>query len=390
MNPISIKASADVGNSSTKIIVLDGVSRKSRIQPTSVAYLPAVPSFEDDELTTLVANLHKNMVVHITSPSITHSGIYAVGDIANVYGGSGFDIEQHKKADHNNTIIQPMAMIAAAAVQNEFERNKKLPMSLFLEVEYTTAIPVVDYSKADARMLESRLMCDPSRAHVVVVYVGEGMQVHVTINVKAAKVVPEGIPAFYALINSSESMFASYNKRYSVNFSGEDFTNRKILFVDIGDGTTELIYFEDGKPVVKKTDGMRAGVGHASEKAIEAFKDRYKIRGKMNRTTYMKKVLNESDKWHYEASQELKLTTHEQEEQILIKIKKMIENVLSYDLDDIVVFGGGTNVFTNLEHNLINYADDYKLRVLWINGKAAALLNAIGLNELNTKVYFKG
>lgn len=385
MKKINIKASADFGNSSTKIIVMDGIGSKARIQPTLTGYLSTVPRFEDDDVNTLVANLHKNMIVHITSPSITHNGLYAVGESSFNHDGEGLNIKHHKKAEHSTTIIQPLAMIAATTIQNEYNKHNELPEALTLNVEYATAIPVVDYTKADAQHLEARL----KGSHILVVYIGEGIQCHVTINIEGAKVVPEGIPALYALIQGSTKMFEVYNKRYNVNFSGVDFANRKMLFIDIGDGTTEFITIIDGKPILTKSDGIRAGVGHTSQKAIAAFKNNNKIKADLSRSAFMKKVLDSNDKWHVQASNELKLATHDQEEKIFIQIIETIENTLSYDLDDVVVFGGGTNVFHDLEQRLIEYTDRYKMRVLWIKGKESRLLNAIGLNELNKRVLFR-
>ena len=378
-------ASADVGNSSVKLILTDEHGKKARKQPSVISFLPVVPQFEDEDLAVLVANLHKNMVAHITSESLKRNGLYAVGELANVHGGNGFNIKHHKKAEHDLTIIQPMAMIATMAVQNAYKRFGELPKKIECNVQYTSAIPVVDYTKAEAKTLENRL----KGTHILIVYVGEGHRVIVIINVTGAKVVQEGIPAFYALYGGSPNLFESYNKRYNVNFDGKNFASRKILFVDIGDGTLELIYVENGKPVVMKSSGARLGVGHASEKALKSFKSHYNFRAAISRSNFMEKVLTDSDKWHTEAVNELDSAIFEQEQQIYDAIIDTIENTLSYDLDDVVIFGGGTNVFTHLENQLIDYADGYKMRVLWIDGKDSALLNAIGLDELNTRLYFK-
>lgn len=385
MNTSVTKASADVGNSSTKIIVTDGLIKRARKQPSVISYLPVVPKFEDDELDLLVTNLHKNIVVHVTSDSVAQNGLFAVGELANVHGGIGFNVRHHVKSERDITIIQPLAMASVTAIQNVFAETGKLPKTLEINLEYATAIPVVDYTKATAKQLENRLIGN----HLMIVYVSEDHRVTVSINVVEAKVVQEGIPGFYALVNLPPSFFEAYNERYKVNFTGENFAGRKLLFIDIGEGTMELIYIVDGKPIVIKSDGVRVGVGHASEKALTSFKHHYKIKSALTRSKFMDKVLNHNDKWHDEASQELKTALFEQEQEIFDNIVDTIENVLSHDLDDVVVFGGGTNVFTNLEDQLINYTKRYKMRVLWIQGKESSLLNAIGLDELNNNVFFK-
>lgn len=384
---MNVKGSADVGNSSTKIIMVDGVAGiKARKQPTVVSYLPRVPQFEDQDTDTLVANLHKNIIVNVSSKGIKHGGLFAVGDIANTLGGSGLNIQQHKKAEHDFTLIQPLAMIAANAIQSVYSQEKELPGSIALELEYATAIPVVDYSKVEAKSLESRWTDAP---HNLIVYIGENQQVQVTIKVKGAKAVQEGIPAFYAIVEGAAGLFKDYNNRYGTSFTGEDFAMRKMLFVDIGEGTLELIVIVDGKPVVIKSRGFRFGVGHAAEKALVMFKDVNNFRAELTRPNFMKKVLDKNDKWHVEANKALNIATYEQEQKIYDAITDTIENVLFSDLDDVVVFGGGTNTFAGLKEKLIDYTDQYKMRVLWIDGKEASLLNALGLHNLNEKVFFQ-
>lgn len=375
---IEAHGSVDCGNSSTKSIVMIGGNRRARKQPTVLSYLPTVPNFEDEDLDYLVANLHKNMIVHITSKALARNGLFAVGDIANVYGGSGFNIKHHKKSERDLTIIQPMTMIAATAIQEVFDREQDLPSQININLRYTTAIPVVDYSKADAVALEKRLLGE----HILIMYIGEGHRVTVVINVVKAKVYQEGIPSFYAILNNL-TIFTDYNERYETDFIGRNFAKRKMLFVDIGDGTLELITIIDGRPVVSKSKGYRLGVGHASEKALLSFKSNYNFRADLTRTNFMGKVLDTTDKWHTESKNELRSAVFEQEQKIYDSIIDLIENTLFSDLQDIVVFGGGTEVFKDLKGELIGYADNYKMRVLWIEGKIASLLNAFGLDELN-------
>jgi plasmid segregation protein ParM len=385
LNIENSKGNGDVGNSSTKIIYRDGIYKRARKQPSVISYLPAVPKFEDEDLDYLVTNLHKNIVVNISSPALIRSGLYAVGDVANIYGGIGFNVRQHRKSERDLSIVQPLAMIAVAAVQNHYKQNGELAPSMVVEMEYMTAIPVLDYSKAAAKALEDKLI----DSHVILVYIGEGRQVSVTVKVVAAKVVQEGIPAFYALANAPAAMFEKYNQLYGVEFTGEHFTKRKLLFIDIGDGTIELIYIVNGRPIVTKSRGVRLGVGHASEKAMTSFKTHYNFRANLTRANFMDKILDINDKWHNEANHELISAVFEQESLIFDTIADMIENDLQNDLDDVVIFGGGTNVFKNLQQQLFDYTKMYKLRLLWIDGDEASLLNAIGLDELNENVFFK-
>lgn len=384
---MKVKGSADIGNSSSKLIMSDNENIKARKQPTVVSYLPKVPQFEDLDIETQVANLHKNMIVHVTSSSIKRGGLFAVGEIANSLGGIGLNIQRHKKAEHDFTLIQPLAMIAANAIQSDFNATKKLPKKIDIELEYTTAIPVVDYSKADAKALEERWN---KGIHNLIVYVGEDAQVTVSIKTVGVKAVQEGIPGFYAIAEGPDSMFLDYNNRYNTIFTGQDFTKRKMLFVDIGEGTVELIVIVDGKPMVLKSKGYRHGVGHPAEKALITFKDENNFHTELSRSNFMGKVLNVNDKWHLEAKQNLEAAMFEEENKIYDVIINSIENVLLSDLDDVVVFGGGTNIFENLKEQLIEYTNQYNMRVLWIDGKNSSLLNALGLDILNKKVFFPG
>lgn len=384
---MKVKGSADIGNSSSKLIMSDNENIKARKQPTVVSYLPKVPQFEDLDIETQVANLHKNMIVHVTSSSIKRGGLFAVGNIANSLGGIGFNIQRHKKAEHDFTLIQPLAMIAANAIQSEFNATKSIPETIDVELQYTTAIPVVDYSKANAKALEERWK---KGTHNLIVYVGEDVQVTVSIKTIGVKAVQEGIPGFYAIAEGPDSMFVDYNKRYKTNFTGKDFTERKMLFVDIGEGTVELIVIVDGKPLVLKSKGYRNGVGHPAEKALITFKEQNNFHAELSRSNFMDKVLNVNDKWHVEAKQTLDVAMFEEENKIYDVIINSIENVLLNDVDDVVVFGGGTNIFADLKDQLIEYTNEYKMRVLWIDGNNSALLNALGLDILNKKVFFSG
>lgn len=381
---MKFNVSPDVGHSSTKMILVEGEHIRARKQPTVISYLPAIPPFEDADLATLVSNLHKNMVVHITSPSIKRGGLYAVGSFANQHGGLGYNIKTHRKADQDVTLIQPLAMIAVSAIQNAYEADNKLPDTIHVTTNYTSAIPVVDYSKADAKALQDRLVGE----HILIVYVGEGLQVSVTISVTGAKIVQEGIPAFYALLQGDPELFTEYNERYNLEVTGKHFENKKILFVDIGEGSLELISVVDGVPVVTKSTGYRYGVGHAGVKAITSFKEEHNIKTNLTRSMFMQKVLDEQDIWHQEAVSALNLSTFEQQSLIADAVISHIENVILYDLEEVVVFGGGTNVFKDLKTDLRAYAEQYKMRVLWVEGDMASLLNAYGLDVLNRSVFF--
>lgn len=86
-------------------------------------------------------------------------------------------------------------------------------------------------------------------------------------------VLKEGVPALFAIIedgNSNyrdDSLFDEFKTDYEYEQIDSFYlTNKKILHVDIGDGTTELTVTEGYKADQMRSKGEKFGLGQAIEK----------------------------------------------------------------------------------------------------------------------------
>lgn len=131
--------------------------------------------------------------------------------------------QKQNKYKHDIPLVMNLAMNAGRAVQLAYYEQKTLPKTLEVNVLMTSAIPASEYTPDKAKHLEERFLKD---SHVVIVYVGEE-QVTVTLNFDRVKVIQEGVPALYALIESDEQILQNFHKRYEEVLSPKDFRNKK-------------------------------------------------------------------------------------------------------------------------------------------------------------------
>lgn len=385
------KLAADVGNSSTKAIIRlqsEGAKYKTLKQKTLISPNATIPTHTEEDLEVAVNDLTNNMIVHINSPALKRTGTFAVGEKATAVGRvkRNMNISIGEKHTNDIPVIMTLSMIACAAVQDHYKVNNELAKDIDVLVKYSTAIPAREYTPVVAREFEERIA---SGLHLVDIYVN-GTPVTARITFEKVKVVQEGVPAVFAIIEGPENLLSRYHKKYGKEITNQHFKNRKLLLVDIGDGTTEFIYIVNGKPVNDLCDGMRFGVGHAADIAKKLFDEKVKVNISMNRQQFMQVVLDKEHHFHADAMETMQLANVEQAELILEQIQEMVLNTLSGDVDDIVVFGGGSATFKgDLYDELLEFTDSVGSRTLWIPENMAASLNAVGLDILNEKLFFK-
>lgn len=386
------RLAADVGNSSTKAIIRpleENAKPKALKQKTLISPNVTVPSMVEEELETSINNLTNNMIVHINSKALKRASTFAVGEKATSVGRvkRNMNIAIGDKHTNDIPVVMVLSLIASKAVQDYYSINKTLAKDIDVSVEYSTALPAREYNPSIARKYEQRLL---EEVHIVDIYVN-GTPVTVRINFEKVKVAQEGVPAVYAIIEGGENLLTEYHKQYVDNTVNKDFGNKKLLLVDIGDGTTEFIYVSSGKPVNDLCDGKRFGVGHAADVAKNLFDEEVKVQISMTRQQFMQVVLDKEHHFHDSAVQAMNQANVEQAELILEQVQDMVLNMLSGNVDDIVVFGGGSAAFKeDMYDTLIEFTKSVGARTLWIPEKTAPSLNAIGLDILNEKVFFKG
>lgn len=380
------RSSLDNGNSSAKARIrnengVEKIHQKSLVKP-----FLTLPTFSETSLATAVANLYDNMIVHVTSPSVKLNGLYAVGEKARKLGKArNMNIHIGKKHTDDIPVIMGLSIIACKAVRDDFKEKEELSKEIDVEVEYSSALPATEFTPENAKFFEKRLLNGP---HIVDVY-ATSHPVTVRITFKEVKVTQEGNPAVFAIVSGEESLLDDYNNIYSPAVNS-DFQFEKILSIDIGDGTTELVYTVNGKPITEWCKGVRNGVGHAADEANKLLEENLSLELRMNRQEFMDAVLDESNKIHSDAQYAMSQATAIKSQELLDEIQDMYQDVLKGDVGVFAVFGGGAATFRSaLYEDLLEYANANDVKLLWIPDKYAAFINVLGLDFLNEQLFFK-
>ncbi|MED3731098.1 ParM/StbA family protein [Geobacillus stearothermophilus] len=373
----------DIGNSETKMIVNDTLIK----QPSVVKRLLSKPNVMETNVEKNIANLLDELIVHVTSNAMKRSGLYFIGKRANMTADKveNMNIKLGNKSKHDIPVLMTLSMLAARSVQLAYQENQELPPSISVDVSMTTAIPASEYSADQARYLEGRFT---SNDHVVIVYVGE-TPVTVTLHFQTVKVTQEGIPALYALLESENEILKNYNEHYKKQAVPKDFANKRILHVDIGDGTTEYIYTVGMNPVTDVCSGEKRGVGHATEEATQLLKEEVGGFLNLNRQQFMDIFRDPSHHLHDLAVRFMQEARYSQAQRILEDIQEKYSDIAG-NVDVIAVYGGGSIQFKEeLYEELLDFANTVHCEVLWIPKKYAVDMNVNGLHVINEKILFK-
>lgn len=381
-----LKVASDNGNSTIKETIRSEETKVTVIQPSLIKPILTLPNFAETAEENAVNNLYDNLIVNITSSALKIGGLYAVGKKAQKLGGArNMNIHIGKKHKDDLPVVASLAMIAARAVQLDYKSKENLSNEIEVEVEYSSALPAIEYSTEAAKHLEDRFK---DGVHIVQVYAVK-KPVTVRITFSKCKVTQEGNPAVFALISGDEDLLSDYNKQYTKRTNLE-FQHEKILTIDIGDGTTELIYTVNGKPVVEYCRGLKNGVGHAADEANKLLEQTLDLELHMNRQDFMQAVLDNDNHFHADAQLSMTRATEIKAMDLLTEVQDVFQNVIKGDATIFMVIGGGSATFRSaLYDDLLEYANDNDVKLLWIPEKHAALINMIGLDFLNQKLFFK-
>lgn len=381
---LNLKVANDIGNSETKMILNDELIK----QPSVIKKLLMKPNVMETDTEKNVTNLLDELVVNITSQGIKRDGLYFVGNRANITTDQveNINIKLGNKHKHHIPVIMTLSMIAAYAIQSAYKENNKLPTTLSLNMMMTSAIPSSDYDIDKAKQLENRFLNDE---HIVIVYVGD-KAVTVNLTFEQVKVTQEGVPALYALLESDKGILNNYNKEYKKEVTPKEFKDKKILHVDIGDGTTEYIYTKGLNPIKDACSGERRGVGHATEEATKLLKDEVGGHLDINRQQFISIQRDSTHNLHELANQFMKEARYLQTQKIIEDVQEKYMTNAAGNVDVIAVYGGGSIQFKNdLYEELLDFANEVHCEVLWIPENYAVDMNVNGMKVLNNKVLFK-
>src|SRR5699024_3325101 len=375
----------DIGNSETKNIVNDVLIKQHSV----IKRLLKKPDFTEVDDRKNVINLLDELVVNISSGALRRDGLYFVGKRANLSADNVENINIKLGNKHRNDIpiIMTLSMLSARAIQLHYQKENEVPSLIDLDVDMITAIPASEYSKEKAEQLQKRFL---DHEHIVTVYVG-GKSVTVKLNFNFVKVTQEGVPALYAFLESDEDILNDYRKIYPDDeLEQKGLKDKKILHVDIGDGTTEYIYTIGLNPVVDACSGERRGVGHATEEATKLIKDEVGGYLDINRQQFIEMYRDETNNLHDLAKQFMSEARFLQSNQIIEDVEEKYISNTAGNVDIIAVYGGGSIQFKpELYDSLLEFAETVKCKLLWVPENYAVDMNVNGMMVLIEKVFSK-
>lgn len=375
-----VEAEADLGNSNLKLFV----NGKYEVVPNVFQRVyGGIESYETNDEKNVI-NLLDDLYVHITSKAIERNGSFLIGKRALQKGNriTSMNIQVGNKHEDDVPVVNVLGVISARMVQEAYEQTKEIPSVLNVEVDLITAIPASQHTPKTAKYLTERFK---ENTHVVIVHVGE-KQVTVQVEFSQVRVTKEGATSLYAIIEGKEEMFSDFqqlykNKLKNIQVTGDYFKDKKILHVDIGDGTTEYIYTKGLNPILDSCKGERRGIGHATEEASRLLNERKGTNFK--RQQFVQIILDPSDKYHEEASDYLYETRYEQAQLITEDIKEKYRNETGSEAEIIAVYGGGSIALREeLYKKVLAFCDKTDLMLFYVPEKYAINLNSEGMNNL--------
>jgi len=378
----------DNGNSEHDMIV-DG---RLIQQPNVNCTVDVLPWSEEQSPESFIKNLQEQLVVTIDSPA-TRPGMYYVGKFALESGEilDNLQIGIDLKCDMDLPVVNTLAQIAAVAVQKAYEEEKKIPDQIDVEIDMATALPVTQHTDENAAKFEKRFM---SGTHHVTVHLG----IHrVTVKLVFAftKVVPEATPVIFTLQKDADGswrdgdIFKEFTEMYELEkkFNGSYFKDKRILHVDIGDGSTEYPITEGNKFLRQFVHGSHHGIGYAIEEALDDFNKQIHLPDSP-RQFFSDVIKNVKHKYHARALRTLKRPLESQARQIIQNVKRQLTKARN-EIDVICVYGGGSILLHTILNPLLKeLCDEREMKLLYIPSEFAVQLNAMGLDSfVRGKIY---
>ncbi|MBW7458196.1 hypothetical protein K0U00_29555, partial [Paenibacillus sepulcri] len=209
------------------------------------------------------------------------------------------------------------------------------------------------------------------------------------------KVVPEATPVIFALQKDAEGnwregeIFQSFIETYDIEkkFNGSYFKDKRILHVDIGDGSTEYPITEGNKFLRQFVYGSHHGAGYAIEEALDEFNRLIHLTDSP-RQFFSDVLKNPKHKFHARAIKTLKRPLESQVKQIVQNVKRQLTKTRN-EIDLICVYGGGSILMRSMLHPLLEeLCTEREMKLLYIPADYAVQMNALGLDAfVRGKIY---
>jgi plasmid segregation protein ParM len=374
----------DNGNSEHDLMI-DG---RLIASPNVNVGVEVLPWSDEQTAESFIPALQEQLVVTIDSPS-ARPGMYYIGKFALDSGEivDSLQIGIDRKSETDIPLINTLAHIAAVAVQKAYEEEKQVPLSLEVQVDMATALPVTEHSDERAAAFERRFM---SGIHHVTVHLGTH-RTSVKLDFPYTKVVPEATTAIFTLQKDQEGnwregeIFADFaaayglDKKKGTKFNGAYFKDKRILHADIGDGSTEYPITEGNKFLRQFVLGSHHGIGYAIEESLQEFNQQIHLPDSP-RQFFSDVIKNPKHKYHGRALRVLKRPLETQAKQIILNIKRQLTKARN-EIDLICVYGGGSILLRNiLQPMLIELCAERELQLFYVPEDYAVQLNALGLD----------
>ncbi len=378
----------DNGNSEHDLII-DG---KTIQQPNVNCAVDELPWSEEQTPESFIKNLQDQLVVTVDSPA-ARPGMYYVGTFALESGEvlDNLQIGIDMKCDMDLPIVNTLAQIAAVAVQKAYEEVKKVPDQIDVEVDMATALPVTQHTDETSAKFERRFM---TGTHRVTVHLGVH-RVAVKIEFPFAKVVPEATPVIFALQKDADGnwregdIFQEFADAYELDkkFNGAYFKDKRMLHVDIGEGSTEYPVTEGNKFLRQFVHGSHHGTGYAIEEALDEF-NRLIHLPDSPRQFFSDVIKNPKHKYYARAIKTLKRPLESQVRQIVQNVKRQLTKTRN-EIDLICVYGGGSILMRSLLYpRLEELCAEREMQLLYVPSEYAVQMNAMGLDAfVRGKIY---
>jgi plasmid segregation protein ParM len=378
----------DNGNSEHDLII-DG---KLIQQPNVNCTVDELPWSEEQVPESFIQNLQEQLVVTIDSPA-ARPGMYYVGKFALESGEivDNLQIGIDQKCDMDLPVVNTLAQIAALAVQKAYEEEKIIPDKIEVDVDMATALPVTQHSDETSAKFEKRFT---SGSHHITVHLGM-KRVSVKIIFLYAKVVPEATPVIFTLQKDAEGnwrdgdIYGDFAQTYKLEkkFNGSYFKDKRILHVDIGDGSTEYPITEGNKFLRQFVYGSHHGTGYAMEEALDEFNRLIRLPNSP-RQFFSDVIKNQGHKYHARAIKTLRRPLESQVRQIVQNVKRQL-NKARNEIDLVCVYGGGSILMRSILYPLLKeLCAEREMQLLYIPAEYAVQLNAMGLDAfVRGKIY---
>ncbi|MBO0588210.1 MULTISPECIES: ParM/StbA family protein [unclassified Sporosarcina] len=260
-----IKVGVDAGNNALKLWV-EGEDPVMVPSTYALHFGNATEQFEQADIP--IDELLDNIDVTINSKALKHNNLrYYVGEtvLGNQIKGNEFE----KLSDKSTDEIPVILTLSALAVE-AIKRNPTTDM-IKMSFDLSVALPVATITQDKAIAHSKRLM----GAHEVVYHHPSGRNVTVEVNVEFCKCIPEGAAAAWGVVFDEKGNLSSRQVETNDKLKTINFSDKLLLHIDIGAGTTEIVVTDGVQYKPRMSEGLNYGTKDTINEIIKRWNKEY-------------------------------------------------------------------------------------------------------------------